>query len=132
MRGPRTLRSTTRSGARWRPQASRERKRNSRRGGRSGRNQRQKDRGQERKPEAGQGDPVARFKQAQKEFIQVAGVADFDPKAKTRAGELREKMKRASQEIARDPARMRAAERMAWRLVLGGGDQSTREIGGHL
>jgi hypothetical protein len=28
----------------------------------------------------GQGDPVARFKQAQKEFIQVAGLADFDPR----------------------------------------------------
>jgi hypothetical protein len=72
---------------------------------------RNRKRSQKRKPEAGQGDAVARFKQAQKEFIQVAGVADFDPKAKTRAGELREKMKRASQEIARDPARMRAAER---------------------
>jgi hypothetical protein len=71
----------------------------------------QKGQGQERKPEAGQGDPVAHFKQAQKEFIQVAGIADFDPKAKTRAGELREEMKRASQEIAKDPARMRAAER---------------------
>jgi hypothetical protein len=71
----------------------------------------QKEQGQERKPEAGQGDPVAHFKQAQKEFIQVAGIADFDPKAKTRAGELREEMKRASQEIAKDPARMRAAER---------------------
>ena len=71
----------------------------------------QKERGQERKPEAGQGDPVARFKQAQKEFIQVAGVADFDPKAKTRAAELREEMKQASQEIAKDPVRMRAAER---------------------
>jgi Ti-type conjugative transfer relaxase TraA len=66
---------------------------------------------QERKAEAGQGDPVARFKQAQKEFIQVAGMADFDPKAKARAQELREEMKQASQEIARDPARMRAAER---------------------
>jgi uncharacterized protein YukE len=59
---------------------------------------RNRKRSQKRKPEAGQGDAVARFKQAQKEFIQVAG-------------ELREKMKRASQEIARDPARMRAAER---------------------
>jgi hypothetical protein len=49
---------------------------------------------QERKPEAGRGDPIARFKQAQKEFIQVAGVADFDPKAKARAGE----MKQTSQE----------------------------------
>ncbi len=67
--------------------------------------------GRERKSEAGQGDPVARFKQAQKDFIQVAGVADFDPKAKARSAELREEMKRASQEIARDPARMRAAER---------------------
>jgi len=60
---------------------------------------------------AGQGDPVARFKQAQKEFIQVAGMADFDPKAKARSAELREEMKQASQAIARDPARMRAAER---------------------
>jgi len=41
----------------------------------------------------------------------VAGVADFDPKAKTRAGELREDMKRASQEIAKDPAKLREAER---------------------
>jgi Ti-type conjugative transfer relaxase TraA len=63
------------------------------------------------KAEAGQGDPVTRFKQAQKEFIQVAGLADFDPKAKARAAELREEMKRASQEIAEDPARMRDAER---------------------
>jgi Ti-type conjugative transfer relaxase TraA len=70
-----------------------------------------KESGQERKPEAGQGDPVARFKQAQKEFIQVAGLADFDPKAKARAAELRGEMKQASQEIAKDPARMRAAER---------------------
>ena len=42
----------------------------------------QKEPGREREPEAGQGDPVARFKQAQKEFIQVAGIADFDPRAK--------------------------------------------------
>ena len=41
----------------------------------------------------------------------MAGVADFDPKAKGRAGELRDEMKRASQGIAKDPARMRAAER---------------------
>ena len=61
--------------------------------------------------EVGQGDPVARFKQAQKEFIQVAEMADFDPKAKERSAELREKMKRAPQKIARDPARMREAER---------------------
>ena len=61
--------------------------------------------------EAEQGDPISRFKQAQKEFIQVAGLADFDPKAKARSAELREEMKRVSQEIAKDPARMRAAER---------------------
>jgi hypothetical protein len=42
----------------------------------------QKEGGQEHKPEAGQSDPVARFKQAQKEFIQVAGMADFDPRPK--------------------------------------------------
>jgi hypothetical protein len=54
---------------------------------------------------------VARFKRAQKEFIQVAGMADFDPKAKARADELREEMKRASLEIVKDPARMRAAAR---------------------
>jgi Ti-type conjugative transfer relaxase TraA len=71
----------------------------------------QKEQGRERKPEAEQGDPVARFKQAQKEFIQVAGMADFDPQAKARSAELREEMKRASQEIAKDPARMRVAER---------------------
>jgi len=41
----------------------------------------------------------------------VAGMADFDPKAKARSVELREEMKRASQEIAKDPARMREAER---------------------
>ncbi len=52
-----------------------------------------------------------RFKQAQKEFIQVAGMADFDPKAKARASDLRAEMKQASQEIAKDPARMREAER---------------------
>jgi hypothetical protein len=67
--------------------------------------------GRERKPEAGQGDPVARFKRAQQEFIPVAGLADFDPRARARAQELREEMKRASREIAKDPARMRAAER---------------------
>ncbi len=70
-----------------------------------------KEASQAREAEAGQGDPVARFKQAQKEFIRVAGMADFDPKAKARSAELRAEMKRASQEIAKDPARMRAAER---------------------
>ena len=70
-----------------------------------------KERGQAREPEAGQGDPVARFKPAQKEFVQVARMADFDPKAKVRSAELREEMTQASQAIARDPARVRAAER---------------------
>jgi hypothetical protein len=50
-------------------------------------------------------------RQAQKEFIQVAVLADFDPQVKARAAELREEMKRASQAIAKDPARMYAAER---------------------
>src|SRR6266851_3714983 len=49
----------------------------------------QQEQGREREPETGQGDPVVRFKQAQKEFIQVAGMADFDPKAKARASDLR-------------------------------------------
>lgn len=39
------------------------------------------------------------------------GVANFDLKAKARTGELREEMKRASQEIAKDPTRMRADKR---------------------
>ena len=41
----------------------------------------------------------------------MAGLADFDPQAKARSAELRDEMKRASQEIAKDPARMRTAER---------------------
>ncbi len=41
----------------------------------------------------------------------MAGIADFDPKAKAPAAELREEMTRASQDIAKDPARMRTAER---------------------
>ena len=41
----------------------------------------------------------------------MAGLADFDPRAKIRSAELRDEMKRASQEIAKDPVRMRAAER---------------------
>ena len=36
---------------------------------------------------------------------------DFDPKAKNRSAELREEMRQASQEIAKDPGRLRAAER---------------------
>lgn len=56
-------------------------------------------------------DPVERFKEAQREFIGVAGRFDLDPKAKARAAELREEMKRASQEITKDPVLMRQAER---------------------
>ncbi len=41
----------------------------------------------------------------------MASLADFDPQAKARSAELREEMKQASQEIAKDPARMRNAER---------------------
>jgi hypothetical protein len=52
---------------------------------------------------------VSRFKTAQQEFIQVAGIADFDPWAKARAAELREEMRRASREISGEPPRMRAA-----------------------
>ncbi len=69
----------------------------------------QKEQGREQKPEAGQGDPVARFKQAQKEFIQVAGLADFDPKAKMRAAEregiapqVRNFVRQAEQERGRE------------------------------
>jgi len=56
-------------------------------------------------------DPIARFKEAQKEFIQVAGIADFDNNARARAAELRLEMESVSKEIAKDPARMREAER---------------------
>jgi hypothetical protein len=65
----------------------------------------------ESRREALHSDPVARFKAAQKEFIQVAGIGDFDPRARSRAGELREQMERASREIAKDRTRMRTAER---------------------
>ncbi len=55
--------------------------------------------------------PVILGVKAQKEFIRVAGMVNFDPKARARTGGLREEMKGASQEIAKNPARMRAAER---------------------
>jgi Ti-type conjugative transfer relaxase TraA len=76
-----------------------------------GRATRNAQRDRESTREASGSDPIARFKAAQKEFIQVAGIADFDPRARARAAELREVMKRASQEIAKDPARIRTAER---------------------
>ena len=40
----------------------------------------------------------------------MADLADFDPQAKARSAELRDEMKRASQEIAKGPVRMRSAE----------------------
>lgn len=51
-----------------------------------------------------EGGPEHEHDQQQKQRID-------DPKAKARASELRAKMKQASQEIAKDPARMREAER---------------------
>jgi hypothetical protein len=56
-------------------------------------------------------DPIERFKEAQREFIGVAGRFDLDPAAKARADDLREEMKSAAQEIAKHPDRMREAER---------------------
>jgi hypothetical protein len=41
----------------------------------------------------------------------VVGRFDLDPAAKARAGELRAEMKQASLEIAKNPERMREAER---------------------
>jgi hypothetical protein len=38
---------------------------------------------------------IARFKQARKEFIQVARIANLDSQAKAHAGELCEEMKQA-------------------------------------
>jgi hypothetical protein len=57
------------------------------------------------------GDPIERFKEAQREFIRVAGRFDLDPTAKVRADDLREEMKSAAQEIAKHPDRMREAKR---------------------
>jgi hypothetical protein len=56
-------------------------------------------------------DPIGRFKEAQREFIGVAGRFDLDPAAKARAEDLREEMKSVAQEIAKHPDRMREAER---------------------
>jgi hypothetical protein len=67
-----------------------------------GRAKRNAQRNPESRREASGSDPVARFKAAQKEFI--AGIADFDPRARERTAELREEMKWASQEIAKRPS----------------------------
>jgi excisionase family DNA binding protein len=50
--------------------------------------------------------------------IGADGLADFDPVAKARANELREQMKHASEAIAKDPARMRTAERERFALQV--------------
>jgi hypothetical protein len=55
--------------------------------------------------------PVARFKQAQREFSNVAGRFDLDPEAKMQAAEFRQQMKSAAEAISRDAALMREAER---------------------
>jgi hypothetical protein len=55
--------------------------------------------------------PVERFRKAQREFIKVARAFDLDASAKARAAEPRREMKRNAQEIAKEPARMSAAER---------------------
>ena len=46
-------------------------------------------------------DSIARFKQAQREFIKVAGRFDLDPAAKVRRAELRHEMKSTAEEISR-------------------------------
>ncbi|HTQ09548.1 MAG TPA: Ti-type conjugative transfer relaxase TraA [Fimbriimonadaceae bacterium] len=66
--------------------------------------------------EAGRGrepgqSPIERFKQAQGEFIKVAGRFDLDPEAKQSTSKLREEMKSAAQEISKDANLMREAER---------------------
>jgi hypothetical protein len=66
-----------------------------------------KESGREQKPEAGQGDPVARFKRRKRNSFRSSA----SPISILHAAELRQEMKQASQEIAHDPARMRAAER---------------------
>ena len=49
--------------------------------------------------------------EAQKEFIQVAGVADFDPKAKAHASETPGGYEAGLPEIAKDPAKLRRRAR---------------------
>jgi hypothetical protein len=55
--------------------------------------------------------PIDRFRQAQSEFIKVAGRFDLDPNAKARAAELRHEMKSAAEEISKSSGLMGAAER---------------------
>jgi hypothetical protein len=68
----------------------------------------------EREPSQGKEqalDPIQRFKAAQCEFIKVAGRFDLDPEAKLRAGEARQRMSVAAEEISKDAGLMRQAER---------------------
>jgi hypothetical protein len=57
-------------------------------------------------------DPIEQFKKAQLEFIQVTSRADIDPVAKARVTELRQEMKQSAQDIAKDSALLRQAERL--------------------
>jgi hypothetical protein len=72
--------------------------------------QRLNERDASRKKEPGHS-PIERFKQAQHEFIKVAGRFDMDPGATARATELREEMKSAAKEISKTEDLMREAER---------------------
>jgi Ti-type conjugative transfer relaxase TraA len=56
-------------------------------------------------------DPIEHFKKTQQEFIHTASRADLDLVAKPRVAELRQEMKQSAQEIAKDSALMREAER---------------------
>jgi len=56
-------------------------------------------------------EPIERFKEAQREFISVAGRFDLDPDANKRAVALRREMKSAAEEISKSTGLMREAER---------------------
>jgi UvrD-like helicase family protein len=63
-----------------------------------------------RAPRQAERDPIDRFKVPQRKFIKLAGNFDLDLDAKWRAAELRQEMKEAAHEIAKDAALMRRAE----------------------
>jgi hypothetical protein len=63
-----------------------------------------------RAPMQAERDLIDRFKVAQREFIKLAGNFDLDLDAKSRAAELRQEMKQAAHEIAKDPGLMHQAE----------------------
>jgi Ti-type conjugative transfer relaxase TraA len=56
-------------------------------------------------------EPIERFKEAQREFIRVAGRFDLDLDARNRAVALRQNMKSAAEEISKSTGLMREAER---------------------